>query len=118
MAYNEQLANRVRDIIAEHKPGKVEEKKMFGGLCFMVNGKMCVVIRPDSILVRIDPGEFDKAVEKKELDPMLHIGRQMSGFGYVSEDLLRTAKQLGRWVKLALEYNKLAKSSKKKSGKS
>jgi TfoX/Sxy family transcriptional regulator of competence genes len=64
MPFNEKLADRVREIIAiTHK--NVEEKKMFSGLCFMVNDKMCVGIHEDRIMVRLDPAVFDEVIEKE-----------------------------------------------------
>lgn len=118
MAYHEDLAERVRAIIKKDKPGKIEEKKMFGGLCFMVNGKMCVCIRADSILVKLSPEDYVRTIEDGTLEPMLHIGRQMTGFGYVDQDMLLTAKQLTYWIKLALQYNVAARALalKKKKG--
>ena len=54
MAYNEKLANRVRELIAE-KETNVEEKRMFGGLCFMVNEKMCIGVEKERLMIRLDP---------------------------------------------------------------
>ncbi|MEO6613735.1 MAG: TfoX/Sxy family protein [Chitinophagaceae bacterium] len=114
MAYNEKLADRTREIIAlTHK--KVEEKKMFGGLCFMVNDKMCVGVHEDRIMVRHNPTLFDKLVEKEGCDPMNFTGKIMKGFVFVNEAVLKTKKQLDYWVQLGLSYNKHAKASKNKS---
>lgn len=117
MAYNEKLADRIREIIAlTHK--NVEEKKMFAGLCFMVNDKMCVGVHEDKIMVRLDPAIYDTVMEKDGCEPMNFTGKMMKGFVFVSEDVLKTKKQLEYWVKLALEFNKIAKSSKKKTVRS
>ena len=86
---------------------------MFGGLCFMVNDKMCVGVHEEQIMVRLNPEIFDEVLEKKGCKPMLMTGKIMKGFVFVSEDALKTKKQLEYWVKLALEFNKMAKSSKK-----
>lgn len=112
MAYNEKMADRIREIIAlTHK--NVEEKKMFAGLCFMVNDKMCIGVHEDKIMVRLDPMIYDTVIEKEGCEPMNFTGKTMKGFVFVSEDVLKTKKQLEYWVKLALEFNKIAKSSKK-----
>ena len=112
MPYNEKLADRIREIISlTHK--KVEEKKMFSGLCFMVNDKMCVGVHEDRIMVRLDPEVFDAVIEKDGCEPMNFIGKIMRGFVFVNERVLKTKKQLDYWVQLALAYNKFAKSSKK-----
>jgi len=116
MPFNEKLADRVREIIAvTHK--NVEEKKMFAGLCFMVNDKMCVGIHEDRIMVRLDPAVFDEVIEKEGCVPMNFTGKIMRGFVFVDEDVLKTKKQLEYWVKLGLDYNQFAKSSKKPAKK-
>lgn len=113
MAYNEKLADRTREIIAEtHK--KVEEKRMFGGLCFMVNDKMCVGVEKERLMVRLDPARYDEAMEKEGCRPMDFTGKVMKGFVFVDADAVTTRKKLEYWVKLALDFNRKAKSSKKK----
>lgn len=113
MAYNEKLADRTREIIfLSHK--NVEEKKMFGGLCFMVNGKMCVGVEQERLMVRLDPERYDEAMEKEGCKPMDFTGKIMKGYAFVDIDSLNTKKKLEYWVKLALEFNKKAKASKKK----
>jgi TfoX/Sxy family transcriptional regulator of competence genes len=113
MAYNEQLADKTRAIIAQsHK--KVEEKKMFGGLCFMVNDKMLVGVEKDRLMVRLDPAKYEEVIEKEGCMPMDFTGKVMKGFVFVDAEVLKTKKQLEYWIKLALEYNAIAKSSKKK----
>ena len=113
MPYNEKLADRVREIISlTHK--KVEEKKMFGGLCFMVNDKMCVGVETERLMVRLDPARYDEALEKDGAKPMDFTGKVMKGYVFVDIDALKSKKELNYWVGLALEYNKIAKSSKKK----
>lgn len=113
MAYNEKLADRVREIIAlTHK--NIEEKKMFGGLCFMVNDKMCVGVEQDRLMVRFDPAKNDEVMEMEGCKPMDFTGRVIKGYVFVDIDTLNTKKQLTFWVDLALEYNKIAKASKKK----
>jgi TfoX/Sxy family transcriptional regulator of competence genes len=114
MAYNEKLADRVREILAA-STDNVEEKKAFGGLCFMVNDKMCVGIRPDTMMVRIDPATSDAVVEAEPgAKVMVHGGKEMKGFVFVDQEVLATKKQLLHWIKMALEFNPNAKSSKKK----
>jgi TfoX/Sxy family transcriptional regulator of competence genes len=114
MAYNEKLADRTREIIAAtHK--NVEEKKMFGGLCFMVNDKMCLGVEQQRLMVRLDPAKYDEVMEKEGCKPMDFTGRIMKGYVFVDIAALHTKKKLEYWVNLALEYNKIAKASKKKT---
>jgi len=113
MPYDEKLADRTREIIATtHK--NVEEKRMFGGLCFMVNDKMCVGVEKDRMMVRLDPAKFDEVIEKEGCKPMDFTGKIMKGFVFVDAEMLNTKKRLEYWVKLALEYNAIAKASKKR----
>ena len=112
MAYNEKLANRVREFIAL-KHTNVEEKKMFGGLSFMVNGKMCVGVKEKRMLVRIDPEMTDAVAEKVGCTPMVHAGKTMKGFIFIDIDMLQTKQRLEYWVKLALEYNNIARRAPK-----
>ena len=114
MAYNEKLADRVREILAA-ATSNVEEKKMFGGLCFMVNDKMCVGVRPDKMMVRIDPATTDAVVEAEPgATVMVHGGKEMKGYIFIDQEALNTQKQLQHWIKMALKFNAIAKSSKKK----
>lgn len=113
MAYSEKLANMTRELIAVAYKN-VEEKAMFGGLCFMVNDKMCVGVEKDRLMVRLDPAKYDEVMEKDGCKPMDFTGRVMKGFVFVDADVLTTKKKLDYWVQLALEFNKIAKASKKK----
>lgn len=116
MAYNEKLADRVREIIAvTHK--NVEEKAMFGGLCFMVNDKMCVGVEKERMMVRLDPEKYEDVINKEGVKPMDFTGKVMKGYVFVDADALNTKKKLEYWMNLALEYNKVAKPSKKKTVK-
>jgi TfoX/Sxy family transcriptional regulator of competence genes len=113
MAYNEKLADRTRELIAlTHK--NVEEKAMFGGLCFMVNEKMCVGVEKERLMVRLNPEIFDEVMEKEGCKPMDFTGKIMKGYVFVDIEALNSKKKLNYWIQLALEFNKIAKASKKK----
>jgi TfoX/Sxy family transcriptional regulator of competence genes len=113
MAYNEKLANRVRESISKtHKI--TEEKKMFGGLCFMVSGKMCVGVEQERMMVRLDPEVYDEVMEMEGCRPMDFTGKPMRGYVFVDASALSSQKKLDYWIKLALDYNAIAKASKKK----
>jgi TfoX/Sxy family transcriptional regulator of competence genes len=113
MAYNESLADRVREIIAA-RHSQVEEKRMFGGLCFMVNDKMCVGVRGEGLMVRLNPELHDQILEQEDCEPLDHSGRSMKGFIVVDAEGLRTQSKLLHWVDLALQFNPMAKATKKK----
>jgi TfoX/Sxy family transcriptional regulator of competence genes len=113
VAYNEKLADMTRELIAlTHK--NVQEKAMFGGLCFMVNDKMCVGVEKERLMVRLDPAKYEEVLEKEGCLPMDFTGKIMKGYVFVGVDVLNTKRKLEYWIKLALEYNKIAKASKKK----
>src|SRR5688572_33421859 len=114
MAYNEKLSDMTRELISLHHK-KIVEKAMFGGLCFMVNDKMCVGVEKQRLMVRLDPARYDEVMEKEGCKPMDFTGKVMKGFVFVDAEALTTKQKLEYWVKLALEYNKVAKASKKKS---
>lgn len=116
MAYNEKLADMTRELIAlTHK--NVKEKAMFGGLCFMVNDKMCVGVEKERLMVRFDPARSGEVMEKEGYRPMDFTGRVMKGYAFVDIDVLNTKRKLEYWINLALEYNKIAKASKKRAAK-
>jgi TfoX/Sxy family transcriptional regulator of competence genes len=112
MAINEKLTNKLREALA-HVP-KLEEKKMFRGITFMVDDKMCITVGDDEIMCRIDPALHDEVIELPGCRTVIMKGREYKGYVYVQEDVLKTKKQLGYWVALSLDFNKHAKSSKKK----
>lgn len=113
MAYNEKLADQVRELISlTHK--QVEEKRMFGGLCFMVNDKMCVGVESERLMVRLDPAVYEEVLEKEGCTPMDFTGKVMKGYVFVDIEALNTKKKLAYWIELALQFNKIAKASKKK----
>lgn len=112
MAYNEEFTDRVREALAEVKG--VHEKKMFRGITFMVNDKMCMSVGDDELMCRIDPALHNELVEKNGVRGMVMKGREYKGYIYIHEDVLKTQKDLNYWVTLALEFNKHAKAAKKK----
>ncbi len=112
MAYSEQLAERVRDIFK--RLSHVEEKKMMGGLTFMVNGKMCVGVHKDDLMARIDPDVYEVALRRKGCRPMDFTGKPMKGFAFVGPEGTGNKKDLSHWIDLALDFNKKAKASKKR----
>ena len=113
MAFNERLANRVRELISAREK-KIEEKRMFGGLCFMVNDKMCVGVETNRMMVRFDPEITDEVMEKEGCTPMDFTGKVMKGYAFVEIEALNTKKKLEYWINLALDYNKIAKASRPK----
>lgn len=112
MAYSEKIANRIREALGHIK--KVEEKNMFGGVCFMVNDKMCIGVNLDEIMCRIDPEREEEALSRTGARPMDFTGRPMKGYVFVHEDAIKKKSDLDYWINLCLEFNPKAKASKKK----
>ncbi|CAL2101975.1 TfoX_N domain-containing protein [Tenacibaculum sp. 190130A14a] len=116
MAYNEFLSDRIAQYFKEHHVS-FYEKKMFGGLCFMVDDKMCVGVNKDEVMVRINPEFYEEVLTKKGCKEMNFTGRPMKGFVFLTEEATDLDEDLFEWLALALAYNPFAKSSKKKASK-
>ena len=97
---DDNLASRIREALS-HISSEVEEMKMMGGLCFMVNDKMCVGIVKEDLMCRIDPEFYDQALERPGARPMDFTSRPMKGFVFVSPEGLRRNEDLRYWIDLA-----------------
>lgn len=115
MPYNEKLADRIREAL-QHLP-KVEEKKMFRGVTFMVNDKMCVSVSGDEMMCRFDPALQETVAEKNGFRTMIMKGREYKGYGYINQEGIKLKKDFDYWIGLALDFNKRAKASKKQNKK-
>ena len=103
MPYDEDLANRLRELLA--REDAITEKKMFGGLAFLLHGNMTVsASRNGGLLVRIDPAETDAALAKPHVARMEMGRRTMDGWITVAPEGVRTKRQLEPWVKRSLDY--------------
>jgi len=111
--FNEYLADRIRFVLEEKKTHFME-KKMMGGLAFMVNDKMCVGIIKNDLMARIDPEIYEEALNKKGVREMDFTKRPMKGWIYVSPEGIDMDEDLSNWIHLALDFNPKAKSSKKR----
>ena len=103
MALNPELTKRVRQVLGQID--QVEEKKMFRGIAFMVNGKMCVTVGDHHIMCRIDPSIHEHVLLRKGVTTVKMKGRNYIGWINVDESAVPDKKALTYWVKLALEYN-------------
>jgi hypothetical protein len=112
MAYNEFLADRMRFVL-DRKNQVYIEKKMMGGLVFMVDNKMCLGVVKDDLMARIDPTTQDEALKKKGSREMDFTHRPMNGYIFVNLEGTDMDSDLEYWVDLALDFNPRAKASKK-----
>jgi len=110
MAYNEILANRIREHFQDMD--EVEEKEMMGGLSFMLNNKMCVGVIKDEMMCRINPAHYEDALEKQGCHEMDFTGKPMKGWVMIDDSGMKNSKELKSWIDLAIDYNKHAKVSK------
>lgn len=113
MAYNEKLADRVADYFTSKKV-VFNSKKMMGGLCFMVDDKMCVGVESDRLMARIGTDTYELALQKNGCAEMNFTGRPMKGYVFVQAESVDFDEDLEYWLQLCLDFNPLAKSSKKK----
>ncbi len=105
MAYDEDLANRLRELLADEDA--ISEKKMFGGLAFLLDGNMSVSASHNGgLLVRIDPADTDASLARPHVALMEMGGRTMDGWITVAPDGLKTKRELAGWVKRSVGFVK------------
>ena len=102
MAFDEGLAQRIREHFQDRFD--VEEKKMFGGLCFMVSNHMCCGIVNDTLMARIGPDNYEKCLANEYAREMDFTGKAMKGFVYVSSDGIESDANLKEWLNFCLEF--------------
>ena len=105
MAYDEDLAYRIRELIAAERG--VEEKRMFGGLAFLINGNMSVAASGrGGLMVRVPPDQTQKLLSREHVEPMVMAGRETRGWLRVSVEGVKTKRQLQSWVSRGVEYSR------------
>ena len=118
MAANEALADRVRATLKQaaqfEEKSQFEEKTMFGGIAFMVRGKLCVTVGRDRLMCRIDPAAHETALIREGCRTVVMKGRQYRGYVYVDAEAVKLASDLDYWIGLSLDYNGKAKASSRK----
>jgi|SRR5690348_15615263 TfoX/Sxy family transcriptional regulator of competence genes len=103
MAYDEDLANRIRELLGTESG--VEEKRMFGGLAFLINGNMSVAVSGQGgLLVRVPREDTDKLVERAHVSPMVMAGREARGWLRIEAAGVQTKRQLDSWVTRGVGY--------------
>ncbi len=115
MAYDEKLVERIREVIFG-MPG-LSERKMFGGLCFSVNGYMACGVQKKDLVIRVGPQHHDRALSRKHTRPMDFTGKPMTGYIYVSEAGYKRKADLERWVSQGIEFVQTLPRKKPKTKK-
>jgi len=114
MAYDTKLADKIRKYLIQFPELEIAEKKMFRGLTFMVNSKMCISVSGQNLMCRVNPELHNELTEKNGFEPMIMKGKQLKGYCYVNPPGFKTKKDFEYWINLCLDYNKIAKASKRK----
>jgi hypothetical protein len=103
VAYDEELADRIRELLGDERG--LQEKTMFGGLAFLVGGNMAIAASGEGgLLVRVDPEQSDRIIRTTTARPMVMRGRPMTGWLRVASEDVTTKRQLDKWVKLGAGY--------------
>ncbi len=102
MAYDEKLAERLSKAFRRRKGAA--EKKMFGGIAYMVDGHMCCGVIKDMLVVRVGPDAYEKALEVKHTRPMDFTGRPMKGYVYVEAKGIKSDENLKSWIERGIKF--------------
>ncbi|MFN0087161.1 MAG: TfoX/Sxy family protein [Blastocatellia bacterium] len=102
MAYSEKLAGRVRRQLSDR--ADVAERRMFGGLAFMVRGHMCCGVVGEELMVRVGPEAYEAALRQAHAREMDFTGKPLRGMVYVAAPGLASARQLGKWIERGLQF--------------
>ena len=102
MAYDEELATKIADVLAEQ--GDFDERKMFGGIAFMVKGHMCCGVINEDLMLRLGPEGAAKALDDAHVRPMDFTGRPMKGYVYIAKEGVRTEAKLRERIRAALDF--------------
>lgn len=102
MAFDEKLAARVRKLL--NRGYSVEEKRMFGGLTFMVNGHMCCGVLKKDLVLRLAPQDYERALSHLNVRPMDFTGRSLRGLVYVDPVAVRATRDLKKWIQRSMRF--------------
>jgi TfoX/Sxy family transcriptional regulator of competence genes len=115
MAYDEGLAERIRWVLEDQS--SITEKKMFGGIAFLLDGKMFVGIVKDDLMVRVGPERHQESLKKRHVRPMDFTGKSMVGYVFVAPDGVVEDAELERWVRMGKEFAATLPEKKKAGAK-
>jgi TfoX/Sxy family transcriptional regulator of competence genes len=102
MVYNPSLAQRIREILLKRTP--IQEKKMFGGIAFMLNGNMALGVLRDDLIARIGLEKYENALRQPGIELFTPTGKPMAGWIRVTPQAYRTSKDLMKWIDMALDF--------------
>lgn len=102
MPFDEQLAERVRKVLKSQKG--LSEKKMFGGICFLIYGNMCCGVEKFNLMVRVGSDKYEKLLKMAHVRPMDFTGRPLKGFIYIDPKGLQSSSQLKKWLTHGINF--------------
>ncbi|MFO0479657.1 MAG: TfoX/Sxy family protein [Bacteroidota bacterium] len=114
MAYDITLVNKVREFLFEIPEIEIEEKEMFAVLNFMVNGKTCVCVSGENLMLRFDPKLQEELSERNGYETMLMKGKEYKGYCYINPEGFSNRKDFEYFINICLDYNKVSTKSKSK----
>lgn len=114
MSYDTGLADRVREYLSEIADIAVEEKEMFAVLNFMVNGKTCICVSGEKLMLRFDPKRQEELYEWSGYESMRMKGKEYKGYCYINPEGFRNKQDFDFLLKLCIDYNSVSKQSTKK----
>lgn len=103
MAYNEELETRLATALHARNIN-VEQKRMFGGVCFMINKKMCLGVSKDFLMLRALDEHYEQLLHEPHIEPMIFGKKRLHGFLFLEEGAWKKEKDLQRWIDLGLEF--------------
>ena len=113
MVYDKKLADRIKKILQKCKG--VAEKEMFGGKSFLINGKMCCGVIKNDLVIRVNPKDYEKLLNRQNVRPMDFTGKPIKGFIYVNSKGCKSSVALSNWVKLGVDYVTSLREENKKT---
>ncbi|MCC6818365.1 MAG: TfoX/Sxy family protein [Bacteroidia bacterium] len=116
MAYNEELAERISKLL-KHLEINYEEKKMFGGIAFMINEKMCIGLAKNQLMLRVMDNKYEELVQMDGAKEMDFTGRSLKGFIYVDPDAIIKDIDLKQWIDYGIEFGLKGELKTKKKKK-
>ncbi len=114
MAYNIELADKVKSLVAKNTSKKIIQKKMFGGTSFLIDGNMCCGVLGNELIVRAEPERYEKLMEKPNTRVFDFSGKPMKGWIVVTEKGCESSKELRMWVKESVGFAVSLPKKKKK----
>jgi len=117
MAFDKNLVDRLRELLVENTNEDIVEKPMFGGIAFLVNGKMCINVSGNRLMCRFDPKRSGQLNEREGVEPMIMREKVLDGYCYVNPEGYKSKNDFEFWINICLDFNSQAQASIKQPKK-